>query len=57
MALSHWDPDRRDGWMLNTAPTYSRRRRTGVLTPYGWFLVMSAVSVTVGGLLGFVIGT
>jgi len=55
MALSNGDPDRRDSWMLNSTLGAARRRRTGVLTAYGWFLVMSVLSLTAGALLGFLI--
>lgn len=54
MALSQWDPDQREGWLTTVIPVYERRRRTGLLTPYGWLIVLSLVSVALGAVLAFV---
>jgi len=53
MALSQRDPDRHDGWMTSGVSVYTRRRRAGMLTPYGWFIVLSVLSLAAGATLAF----
>jgi hypothetical protein len=53
MALSQWDPDRRARWMIDIVPVYQQRRQSRLLTPYGWFLVLSIISLMIGAVIAF----
>ncbi len=53
MALSGWEPEHRHGWMATIVPIFEPRRRSRLLTPYGWFIVLSVISFVMGAVLAF----
>ena len=54
MALSGWEPDQRDNWMANVVPVFEQRPRLRLLTPHGWLVILSFISVVLGAVIGFV---
>jgi len=54
MALSGWEPEHRDHWMTNVIPVFEQRPRLRLLTPYGWFVILSIISLILGAVIGFV---
>lgn len=58
MALSSSELHGEDTWLtipfpMMYRPVMDRRRRSKLLTPYGWFLVLSLVAMAAGAALGF----
>jgi hypothetical protein len=53
MALSDWRPEYSDNWMVDFIPVVEPRRRSRLLTPYGWFVVLSVISLLLGAVLAF----
>lgn len=53
MSLSRSQLDYQDNWMTVPLPAMDRRRRSKLLTPYGWFIVLSFVALAAGTVLGF----
>ncbi len=53
MALSEWKPEYRDGWMTTIVPIFEPRRRVRLLAPFGWFIVLSVLSLLMGTVIAF----
>jgi hypothetical protein len=53
MALSEWRPDEDHSWIEGVVPVFTPRKRLRLLTPLGWFAILSVMSVVTGATIGF----
>ncbi len=53
VSLSRSELERHEGWLTVGFPVVDRRRRSKLLTPYGWFVVLSIIALAMGVVLGF----